>query len=81
MLLLFIALSHSSMMLTSLCLLSFLSGQSRYCRALLCPLLFAISTALVNQLIQHFCCQFIRVSVLSDAFEELPKVMRFLLAM
>ncbi len=36
-LLLFIALSHSNMMFTSLCLLSFLSGQSRYCRNLLCP--------------------------------------------
>ena len=36
-LLLFIALSHSNMMFTSLCLPSFLSGQSRYCRTLLCP--------------------------------------------
>ena len=40
----------------------------------------SVDDDLVNQFIQHFRCKFFRVGVLSDTFEELLKVIGFLLS-
>ena len=40
----------------------------------------SVDDNLVNQLVQHFRCQFFRVGVLADTFQELPEIVGFLFA-